>query len=636
MAGPHGRIKATSGDVIKLLAYGPPMNKLRLSGLNATPPTLKLVWRYAPWATLGLGFTTLLAVVTPLSMVWVGKLIVDAVVGRDEDAALFWILIELALAFMSAVTTRVQNVLTTIVSGRLSIEVNLSIIGAALGLELRSFEDATFYDRLTRARREASTRPLGVVVASFTLAQQAATLAGYAALLAGLGWLSVLGLLIATVPATLAEARFAKQGFQLRNWRSQSTRRLAYIESVLCSDEHAKEVKLLGLGAPLLARYRTLGEQFYSEDRALALKRASWMTALSVLGTGAFYGCYAVVGLAAAAGAMTLGTMTLYVASFRQGQLAFQGLLGAIASLYENNLYMTNLFEFFRFAEEARTRTPSLLLSAEAQVGDSPPFGSAPEALSPMEHGIRFENVGFRYDGAETWALRGINLFIPAGQSLALVGKNGAGKTTFIKLLTRLYTPSEGRVLLDGRDLASWPEDALRGRLAVLFQDFSKYQFTVGENIGFGDLPHIGDVERLDRAIDRGGAREVVAGLPKGVASLLGRWFEGGLELSGGQWQRIALARAHMREGADILVLDEPTAALDAEAEHRVFEHFQALTRGRTCILISHRFPTVRMADSIVVIEQGTIRERGSHAELLDAGGRYAELFALQASGYAD
>jgi ATP-binding cassette, subfamily B, bacterial len=591
------------------------MDSTRLRGTFVyVPRTLALVWRASRAGTIVLGAVTVVAAGLPLAVAWVGKAIVDAVVARDRDLALRWVLIELALVAGVAGAMRGLSLLRSILGARLAVDINVMILEKAQQLDLRHFEDAEFYDRLTRARREASSRPISVVTSCFTLIQSVMTLIGYIALLVQYSGWAVGGLLVAAVPATLAEMRFSAQAFRLQTWRSPERRRLNYIEYVLANDEHAKEVKAYGLGPLLLDRFKRQGEVLYREDRGLAVRRAGWGYVLSLVGTGAFYACYGAMAIGAAAGELTLGELTLYVVAFRQGQQSFQSSLAAIGGMYEDNLYMSNLFSYLAI----ETSAPLLL-----QAG--------PER---DEQGIRFDKVGFKYPGQERWALRDVSIFIPRGQSLALVGQNGAGKTTFIKLMTRLYEPTEGRVLLDGRDLRSWEPDALRRRVGVIFQDFNEYQLALRENVGFGSIDHLEDAPRLERAVDRGGAAELVRTLSKGLDTQLGRWFQDGVELSGGQWQKIALARAFMREDADILVLDEPTAALDAEAEHAVFERFRALTTGRTTILISHRFPTVRMADRIVVLEEGRIIEEGTHGDLVAAGARYAQLFSLQAQGY--
>jgi ATP-binding cassette subfamily B protein len=585
-----------------------------------TPRTLALVWRSSKRATLALAGLTVAIALFPLAIAWAGKLIMDSVVAGDRGATIQWVIVELGLVAGSALTQRALGLARQLLGARLAVDINVMILEKALTLDLRHFEDPEFYDRLTRARREASSRPVSVVTETFTLIQNVLTLAGYVVLLVRFSGWAVLGLVAAAVPATIAEMRFSQQAFRMRNWRAPETRRLTYLEYVLANDGHAKEVKLFGLGPTLLGRYRELAEKFYREDRALSTRRAIWAYVLSLLATGAFYGAYGVMAVATATGALTLGNMTLYVIAFRQGQQAFQSVLTAIGGMYEDNLYMSNLFEYLAIKTQR----------------DLPDGTAAAPALAPPagEQGIRFEGVGFRYPGAEGWALRHVDLFIPRGRSLALVGHNGAGKTTFIKLLTRLYTPSEGRILLDGRDLRDWDEAALRRRIGVIFQDFNQYQLKLRDNVGFGSVEHLTEDPRLQRAVEKGGANDVVTSMKDGLETSLGRWFQNGVELSGGQWQKIALARAFMREEADILVLDEPTAALDAVAEHTVFERFRELTRGRTAILISHRFPTVRMADRIVVIEGGAIVEQGTHDELVAAGLRYAELFRLQAKGY--
>jgi ATP-binding cassette subfamily B protein len=593
------------------------LGRLRESFAHA-PRTLALVWRASRGGTLARGALTLIAAVLPLGIAFVGKAIMDAVVARSYALTLRWVLVELALVAAQSLAQRGLALVRQLLGARLSIDINVMILEKALSLDLSHFEDADFYDRLTRARREASSRPLSVVTETFQLVQNALTLAGYVALLVRFSGLAVVGLVVAAVPATLVEMKFSATAFRMRNWRSPEARRMNYLEYVLANDGHAKEVKVFGLGPVLLDRYKDLGETFYAEDRKLAMRRASWAWALSLLGTGAFYAAYVFMAIAAARGALSLGDMVLYVMAFRQGQQAFQSILAAIGGMYEDNLYMSNLFQYLSVATAA-----------------APALPEKEREIEPIrEEGIRFEKVGFRYPGKTEWAVKDLDLFIPRGQSLALVGHNGAGKTTFIKLLTRLYEPTEGRILLDGRDLREWEPSALRRRIGVVFQDFNQYQLKVRDNVGLGSVDHREDDARIERAVERGGASEVVKALKGGLDTQLGRWFKDGAELSGGQWQKVALARAFMREEADILVLDEPTAALDAEAEHAVFERFKSLAEGRTSILISHRFPTVRMADKIVVLEGGRILEQGTHDELVAEDGRYAHLFALQAKGY--
>jgi ATP-binding cassette, subfamily B, bacterial len=608
----------------------PPEHKRALSaqlaqlreGLAHTQATLGLVWRSSPAMTVALAALTLVGGLVPLGIAYSGKRIVDGVVARSRSATLRWVLVELAFVVGLASVQRGLGLVRNLLGARLGIDINTTILQKALDLDLSYFEDSEFYDKLTRARREASTRPISLVSESFGLVQSAITLTGYAVLLVRFSGLAVLALFAATIPATIAEMRFSKLAFRTRNWRSPESRRLLYLEYVLANDEHAKEVKLFGLGPLLLGRYRDLSEEFYREDRRLFVRRAKWTQALSLIGTAAFYGAYAAMALMTAAGALTLGDMTMYVLAFRQGQQAFQSALSGIGSLYEHNLYMSNLWDYLRIAGGAGA------LSAPQSAN-----GNGTPALADKP-GIVLEDVGFKYPGKDAWALRHIDLAIPAGESLALVGENGAGKTTLVKLLTRLYEPTEGRILLDGRDLREWDVGALRRRFGVLFQDYNQYQLKVRENVGLGSVEHMTDEPRIERAVERGGATELVATLTGHLDTPLGRWFQDGAELSGGQWQKIALARAFMREEADILVLDEPTAALDAEAEHAVFERFRALAQGRTTIVISHRFPTVRMARTVVVLDHGRIVEQGSHADLVAKKGKYARMFELQAEGY--
>lgn len=577
---------------------------------------VRMVWQTSPALTATLMVMTVAAALVPPATAWAGKRIVDGVVARRAHDTMVWVSVELGLVAAQTLIQRALALVTQILGLRLSIDVNIAILEKAVGLPLPAFEDSEFYDKMTRARREASTRPLQLVRESFGLVQGMVTLAGYAALLLRFSPWVVLVLLAATIPATAAEMHASKLTFQLRNRRSQEWRKLVYLEHVLANDEHAKEVKLFMLGPPLLGRYRDLAGRLFQDDRTVAVRRAAGQL-LSLIATVAFYGAYLVMALAAARGHISIGNLTLYVVAFRQGQQAFQSIVGSIGSIYEQNLYMSNLFDF--------------LDSRPSSAPSRPPAETVAAQGAP---GLAFDRVSFRYPGKADWAIRDVSLVIPRGTSLALVGDNGAGKTTLVKLLTGLYEPTEGRVLLDGREIASWDESTLRSRLGVVFQDFNQYQLSARDNVGLGSVDHLDDDERIARASEEGGAAEVIAALPHGLQTSLGHWFKDGMELSGGQWQKIALARAFMRQEADILVLDEPTASLDADSEHHVFERFRALARGRTTIVISHRFPTVRMADRIVVLNHGRIVEQGTHDELVAARGRYAHMFELQASGY--
>ncbi len=590
-----------------------------------------LVWASSKRLTVALGILTLLSAALPPGIALAGKRIVDEVVAGSRDGTVRWVAVELALVVLQATLTRSLWYVRSTLGSRLGTDINVAILERATALELKHFEDSEFYDRLSRARREASSRPMSLVTESFSLVQSVLTLAGYAVLLVQFSPWVVLALTIATIPATIAEMRYSKVAFRLRNWRSPESRRLIYLEYVLANDEHAKEVKLFGLGPLFLGRYKELAEKFHSEDTKLARKRAVVTHLLSLFATLAFYGSYAAMAIAAALKVLTLGNMTMYVLAFRSGQQAFQSILSGIGSIYEHNLYMSNLFAYLDGTVEA-------LDAKEAETSVKAAKKKANGAAATKEEkGIRLEHVSFRYPGMEKtdkWVLRDVDLFIPEGQSVALVGQNGAGKTTLIKLVTRLYEPTEGRVLLDGRDVREWDREELLARYGVVFQDFNQYQLKMRENVGVGSVEHLEEKPRIERAVERGGADAVAEGLAEGIETPLGRWFQDGAELSGGQWQKVALSRGFMREQADILVLDEPTAALDAEAEHAVFERFRHLAKGRTTIIISHRFPTVRMADRILVLEHGKIIEDGTHAALLAANKTYAHLYNLQAEGY--
>jgi len=585
---------------------------------------LELVWTTSRGLSIAFAALTLLAGALPAGVAYVGSLIVDAVVaaiqaGGGADTAftrhaLMLVAGEGLLVATLAGAQRGISLCQSLLRAQLGQRVNVMILEKALTLQLAHFENSDFYDKLTRARREASSRPLSLVMRTFGLAQNAVSLVSYATLLFKFSPWAVVVLIVAGLPAFIAEAKFSGDRFRLFMWRSPETRMQLYLETMLAREDHAKEVKLFGLGPLFLERYRDIFRKLYKEDRDLTIRRDTWGFFLGLIATTTLYGAYAWIAVSAIAMRITLGQMTMYLMLFRQGQAAVSSILSSISGMYEDNLYLSTLYAYL-----------------ETPVGHS--SGTILKGPLPAD-GIRFENVSFTYPDAETPTLVDVNLHIRPGESLALVGENGSGKTTLIKLLTRLYDPTSGRILLDGQDLREWDEAALRDRIGVIFQDFTRYQLMLGENIGAGDVQNFEDETLWREAGEKGMASAIVETLPAGYRTPLGKWFNDGRELSGGQWQKVALSRAFMRSRADILVLDEPTAAMDAGAEATIYEHFRALTQGRIAILISHRFSTVRMADQIVVLQDGRIIERGNHAALMELNGHYAHLFSLQAQGY--
>jgi len=586
-----------------------------------TRRAIDLVWQTNRTLTFALLGLTIVGGLLPPALAWVAQLIIDAVLkaadtGAEADrwTALTWVGVEGGLIVILAGVQRAIDVCNSLLRAQLGHRVNVLILEKALTLQLADFEDAEFYDSMTRARREASHRPLSLVRRSFGLTQNAISLLSYAGLLVALSPWAVVILAVAAIPSFVAETRFAGQAFRLFSWRAPETRQRAYLEMLIAREDHAKEVKLFDLGRVFLDRYEAIFNTVYGEDRDLTLRRGFWGFVLGLLGTSALYGAYIWIALRTIAGNLTLGQMAMYLAVFKQGQAAFSAILSAVGGMYEDNLYLSNLYAFLE-----RDVTPRI---EGATSGPDP------------KDGVRFIDVSFTYPGAETPALDRINLHIEPGKRLALVGHNGSGKTTLIKLLSRLYKPTGGRITLDGLDLEEWDENALRRRIGVIFQDFVRYQLKVGENIGAGDAPRIDDEDGWSEAARKGMAAPFIDGFGDGYQTQLGRWFKNGRELSLGQWQKVALSRAFMRRDADILVLDEPTAAMDAEAEAEIFHRLSELTDEQMAILISHRFSTVRMADDIVVLDAGRIVERGDHAALMANAGVYAHLFTLQAEGY--
>ncbi len=565
---------------------------------------VELVWTTSRALTIALAILTLVAGLLPAAIAYVGKLIVDAVVLASQSdlnngVALGYLGLEALVVASLSGSQRGLSICQSLLRVLLGQRVNMLILEKALTLDLAHFEDSEFYDKLTRARREASSRPLSLVSRTFKLVQDALSLITYGGLLLQFSIWAVVVLVVAAVPAFIAETRFAGEAFRLFRWRAPETREQNYLETLIAREDYAKEVQLYQLGPMLLERYRSIFNRLYGEDRDLTLRRGVWGYLLGLLSTAAFYVAYAWIVMEAIAGRISLGDMTMYLIVFRQGQTTFSTALSSIGGMYEDNLFLSNLYEFLE--------------------QDIPkPRGWATKGPVPGD-GIRFLNVSFKYQGSLQPALTNVSLHLKPGKKLAIVGENGSGKTTLIKLLTRLYTPDEGSILLDGLDLQEWDINVLHQRIGVIFQNFVRYQFTV---------------VRWETAAEKGMAKPFIDQMPEGFQTQLGRWFKGGQELSGGEWQKIALSRAFMRTKADILVLDEPTAAMDAEAEVRIFEHFRALTQNQMALLISHRFSTVRMADTIVVLAAGELVEQGTHEELLKAGGRYARLFSLQAAGY--
>ena len=583
-----------------------------------------LVWDTSAALTVVMALTTLVSGILPAAIASIGGLFVDAVASAFQETgnsaqqmrseALYYVFLEAGLVVLMTAAQRISTVCQSILRVLLGNKINVMILEKALTLELAHFENSEFYDKLVRARREASSRPLSLVIKTFDLFRDSILLVTIGIWLYQFSPYAVLLLGLAGVPAFLAEARFSGEAFLIHRRRSAERRLQIYLEMGRTREDGGKEVKLLQLGKLFVQRYVDIFKNIYREDKSLVLRRGFWGYVLGLLASAAFYFAYGWVGFAAIAGTITIGQMTMYIAQFRLGQNAVTSSLTAVNGMYEDNLYLSNLSEYL--SHKVPEQTGSKIKGPDSGAG------------------ILFENVSFNYPGSENPALHNINLHIRPGESLAIVGENGSGKTTLIKLLTRLYVPTEGKIFLEGQELSGWDIGTLRQKIGVIFQDFSRYQLVVGENIGIGDVKNIHQDDHVADAARKGMADVFIRDLPAGYKTQLGTWFKDGKELSGGQWQKIALSRAFMRNQADILILDEPTAAIDAKAEAEIFEHFRDLTANKISIIISHRFSTVRRADYIVVLEQGEILERGSHTELLHLDGQYATLFKLQAKGY--
>ena len=603
----------------------------RLGALRNLPPFLKLVWETSPGIAVAQGVLRLARALLPVAALYVGALIIDEVVRLTQapspGATLEqWfasgvlrhigtlLALEFGLAVVSDLLGRGISLLDSLLAEKVSTTTSVRLMKHAARLDLEDFEDSEFQDRLERARTQAAGRT-GLMSQLFGQAQDLVTIVSFAAgLFVYAPWLIVL-LAIALIPAFISEAHFNAQTYWLNYHRAPQRRELDYVRQVAASAETAKEVKIFGLESFLIARYLELAVSFFRANRKIAVRRAVWGALLTAVSTIAYYFAYAYIVWRTLHGEFSIGNLTFLAGSFLRLRGLLEQLLTGFSNVAGQALYLDDLFSFFEIeAEIVSPRNPR-------------PFPS------PIAAGFNFEDVGLRYSGAERWAVRNLSFHLRAGEVLALVGENGAGKTTLVKLLARLYDPDEGRILLDGHDLREYDLFELRRNIGVIFQDFVRFHLSAADNIAVGSIDARADRARIVKAAERSLADEVIAKLPEGYEQVIGKRFKTGIDISGGEWQKIAIARAYMRD-AQVLILDEPTAALDARAEFEVFQRFKELCAGKTAVLISHRFSSVRMADRIVVLGDGRVEATGTHAELLAQGGRYAELFELQAAGY--
>jgi ATP-binding cassette subfamily B protein len=590
-----------------------------------------MVWDTSPQLMATSLMLRLVRALLPVVTLFIGKLIIDDVVAlvqtpHKPETLLQWmnsgllnwlgllLIAEFALAVLADILGRIVSLVDSLLSERVSNSSSVRLMEHAATLDLEDFEDSEFQDQLERARRQTSGR-MTLMGQLLGQAQDIVTVASFVAgFIFFAPWLIAL-LLLALIPAFLGEAHFNAQSYSLDFGRTPERRELDYVRQTAASVETAKEVKIFGLNGFLIDRYIRLASDFYAANRRLAIRRASWGGLFTAIGTVGYYLAYAYIAWRTLTGEFSVGDLTFLAGSFRRLRTLLEGLLTSFSTTAGQALYLNDLFSFFEVEPE--------ILSP-----DNPrPFPQ------PIREGFVFDDVGFRYPEAERWAVRHLSFTLYAGEVLALVGENGAGKTTLVKLLTRLYDPDEGRILLDGYDLREYDLDALRGNMGVIFQDFVRYNLSAGDNIAVGKIIARGDHARIERAAVRSQADEVIKRLPAGYQQMIGKRFKNGVELSGGEWQKIAIARAYMREAA-VLVLDEPTAALDARSEFEVFKRFKELSSGKTAVLISHRFSSVRMADRILVLADGVVEAAGTHDELMAQSGRYSELFELQAAGY--
>lgn len=591
-----------------------------LQSLKLLLPFFRMIWKTSPGLTLSNILLRLLKSAIPLGQLYVGKLIIDEVIRlintpeKDYDQLWWWLGIELGLAVLSEIFNRLISLTDALLGDLYANHSSIELMHKASSLDLAMFEDSEFYDKLERARRQTTGR---VVLMSMVLSQLQDLITILflgAGLVAFEPWLLLI-LAVAVLPSFLSEAYFSRSSYSLvRSWTPQR-RELDYLRYIGASVETAKEIKVFGLDKFLTGRFGKIADDYFKVNKALAIKRTIWGTLLQVLSVVAYYGAYLLIILRTIAGSLTVGDMTFLSGSFNRLQNQLQNLLSTFTRITESALYLQDYFDFLAIVPSIRDRPEAI------------------EAPGVIRKGITFDNVGFTYPGTDVWAVRHISFQLEPGEKLALVGENGAGKTTLVKLLARMYDPSEGRILLDGVDIRTFKIESYRRMIGVIFQDYVRFSFKAGENIAVGQIEDAANVDQVTHAAEKSLADPVIRNLPGGYEQMLGKRFAEGIDLSGGEWQKVALARAYMRD-AQIVILDEPTAALDARAEYEVFKRFAELTKGKTAVIISHRFSTVRMADRILVLKNGEKLELGTHEELLQANGLYAELFKLQAQGY--
>ncbi|QJW91326.1 ABC transporter ATP-binding protein [Spirosoma taeanense] len=593
----------------------------RFAALSNLPAFFRLVWATSPALFLGNALLRLVRAAIPAATLYIGKLIIDQVValtgqpGNSDTEYLWWLVAaEFGLAILSTALGRAVALMDGLLGDLFANQTSIRLMEHAATLDLEQFEDATFYDKLERARRQTTGRTV-LLSGVFGQVQELISVGFLAAGLAVYNpWLLLL-ILVAVTPSFIGDNYFNQRSYSLsRSWTPER-RELDYLRYVGASDETAKEVKIFGLSGFLIDRFRTLSNDFFQKNKQLAISRAGWGVLLTVLGTAGYYGAYVWIVMRAVNGQISLGDLTFLAGSFRQVRGSLEGILLQFSSLTQEAIYLQDLFDYFAIKPLIHSPKTTRLFP------------------NPIREGFVFENVGFKYTNSDRWALRNLSFTLHAGEKLALVGENGAGKTTLVKLLARLYDPAEGRILLDGYDLREYDLVELRRNIGVIFQDYTRFKMSAGINIAVGDIDERTNQPRIETSAQRSLADTVIAKLAGGYDQQLGRSFGKGVELSGGEWQKVALGRAYMRD-AQLIILDEPTAALDARAEYEVFQRFAKLTEGKSSVIISHRFSTVRMADRILVLENGTLLEIGSHYELLEKDGRYAELFGLQARGY--